>query len=127
MSNYAGCEELKNAILDLKKVINERGHEKKQFENFIRKAKWYQLKSANKGVLASCSHDTSSSSSCNDVSTLETTVSETQMIQRVPILVHYLLLLKVIQIFVWAFLQSSCGGKANKSATEKFSPTVQHK
>ena len=102
VSNYAGCEKLKNAIIEIKKVINELGHEKKKFENSIRKAKWYQFKSANKGVLAS-------------------------LIQRVPILVHYLLLLKEIQIFVWAFLQSSCGGKANKSATENFSPTVQHK
>ena len=78
MSNYAGCEELKNFIIDIKKVIYELGHEKKKLQKSIRKARWYKLKSANKGVSASCSHDTSSSSSCNDVSTLETTDSETQ-------------------------------------------------
>ena len=78
VSNYAGCEELKNSIIDIRKVIYELGHEKKKLQNSIRKARWYQLKSANKGVSASCSHDTSSSSSCNNVSTLETTDSETQ-------------------------------------------------
>ena len=74
VSNYAGCEELKNSIIDIREVIYELGHEKKKLHNSIRKARWYQLKSANKGVSASCSHDTSSSSSSyNNVSTLETT------------------------------------------------------
>ena len=69
---------LKTLLLILEKLYMSLDMKRKKLQNSIRKARWYQLKSANKGVSASCSHDTSSSSSCNNVSTLETTDSETQ-------------------------------------------------